>query len=136
MSQSITFNDPWSVSLVLQDASVAERVEAVRELLLTLDSEDDIVSTAALEEGRVVVISRTGADDFEWSVPFHLVWPEPRLNNQHLNAIKLVNWTVTGKAVEPMARVARKQATDRLRIAIRDRIDAGGSLEGRIRIAK
>jgi hypothetical protein len=124
------------VGLVLEDATVAERVEAVRELLLTLDSEDDIASTAVFEEGRVLVISRTGADEIEWFVPFHLVWPEPRLNNQHLNAVKLVNWTASGKAIEPTARSARQQATERLRIAIRVRIEAGGLLEGRIRIAE
>lgn len=129
-----TFDDAWILSIALDHEGVAERIAALRGLLMTLDGQSGTSAPGVLEDGQIVVRVKTGADQARWAVPYHLAWPEPRLNNQHLTAVKLLNWNVVGEKGPVTAGRARQSAHDRLKEAIQDHIDTGEPLAKRIRI--
>ncbi|UYV13366.1 MAG: hypothetical protein NCW75_03555 [Phycisphaera sp.] len=129
-----TFDDAWILSLALDHDGVAERIAALRGMLMALDGRSGISAPGVLEDGQVVVRVTTGADKAKWAVPYHLAWPEPRLNNHHLTAVKFLSWNVVGEKGPVTAGRARQTAHDRLRKAIQDHVDTGGPLAKRIRI--
>jgi hypothetical protein len=136
MIKTARFDDAISVTCKLDMAPLPQRIAAAKELLLGLDASEDIVATALFEDGRVVVNVTLGGGTERWRVDFHLVWPEPQLNNQHLSILKLVNWSASAppNAVlnQRTAKIARTKAETQLRKVIHNMTTDGGPLEGRI----
>jgi len=135
MLKAARFDDAITVTCKLGSEPLPQRIAAAKELLLALDASPDITATALFEDGRVVVKATLGGTD-DWRVDFHLVWPEPQLNNQHLSVVKLVNWSAAAPANavanEWSAANARSRAETHLRNAIISLTTAGGPLEGRV----
>ncbi|MEM7203856.1 MAG: hypothetical protein AAF628_26570 [Planctomycetota bacterium] len=135
--RSNRFTHPNTVELVLDDDSVSGRVEAVKELLRILDAADGVDAHAVYEEGTVTIDVPLGVNEDEWCVAFHLVWPEPQLNNQHLNTVKLMNWSAVFKVDFAVAALARKKALAKLRRLIKRATEPStGPLAGRVRFVE
>lgn len=120
MLRAVRYDDAETISCKLIATPLAARIGAAKELLLSLDATEGIRSSGVFESARVTVEPKVGGET--WFLDFHLAWPEPQLNNQHLNVLKLVNWA---GAVEPggvadptTSEVARTEAVDKLRAAI------------------
>ena len=118
--QAIRFDTPKAINLSINGANVAERIDAVKQYMAFLDNQSapsyDIDFLAGFEESRVSVRIKWGVNVW-WKIDFHLIWPNPRLNNQHFNQLKLAGWTAareTGDPDEIQAEKMRKRAADRL----------------------
>jgi hypothetical protein len=136
--QAIRFNDTLSIVLKVEGESVGERIATVKQFLNYLDGMENIDVSAVFEHSRIVVTVDL-AIERKWNVDFHLVWPEPRMNNQHFNSVKLMNWIAsyagsgTGGAFNTTsASDARKRAYFKIQDAIGSYIDSGISGNGRI----
>ena len=135
--RSNRFPNPNTIELALDDTTVSGRVEAAKELLRIINTNDDVDAHGVFEEGTVTVQVRLGVRKDVWSVAFHVVWPEPQLNNQHLNTVKLMNWSAVFRVDFATAAIARSRALNRLRKLITDSIDpVSGPLTGRVRFVE
>jgi hypothetical protein len=133
MSTGVQLPDAATVCVVLEPAPLAERIAAARELLYALDAAPDVDASGAFEDARVVVSVPFGLSA-TWRVDFHLVWPEPQLNNQHLSALKLVARAAWGGTSVTAAGTVRATAEARLRTLIGELTAPGAALAGRIRL--
>lgn len=128
--QAYRFPTGRVINIELLGAFVVERVGAVQKLLMHLGG-PAIDTNGMIETGMVTVTVEVGTT--EWKVDFHLVWPNPQLNNQHINSIKLVAWTSALRADHPInADTAREKAIKVLRDRITTLAAPGGPLEKEI----
>jgi len=132
MMKAARLDSADGLTLELRQAPLAERLADVKALLYALDAEDDIDAGGVFESGLVVVTVEVGTKKVP--VDFHLAWPEPQLNNQHLSVVRLRSWTVAGVADETTATDARRKAKERLIEAIENLTKSGASLEGAVAI--
>lgn len=134
MSVGTRLADSESLTVTLANRPLAERLAAVKQLLYALDDLDDIECPGLFETGLVVVTVPTGprgTGQFA-DVDFHMAWPEPQFNNQHLSVVRLVSWTVAGLLGDDDATKARLTAKARLQQAIEELTGPGAALEGAI----
>jgi hypothetical protein len=117
--QTIRFNDVKTIRLEVKGDSVSDRINALRQFMTFLDNQPNVDFSSGFEQSRVTVRCKTALDDW-WQVDFHLVWPNPTMDNQQLNLVKLLNWITAledaapGDVREPTASVARELAVERL----------------------
>lgn len=132
MMKAARLDSADGLTLQLRQAPLAERLADVKAVLYALDGEDDIDAGGVFESGRVVVAVEVGTK--KASVDFHLAWPEPQMNNQHLSVVRLRSWSVGGVTDETTATDARQKAKARLVEAIEDLTKPGASLDGAVSI--
>jgi hypothetical protein len=132
MMKAARLDNADGLTLELRQAPLAERLADLKAVLYALDAEDDIDAGGVFESGLVVVAVEVGTK--KASVDFHLAWPEPQLNNQHLSVVRLRSWTVSGVTDEQTAVDARKKAKERLVEAIEALTAPGAELEGAVRV--
>lgn len=118
--QSIRFDSPEAVNLEVNGNSVSERIDAVRRYMAFLDNQSgegfEVDFSAGFEESCITMRVEIGVERW-WKIDFHLVWPSPRMNNQHFNQVKLVCWTAAlekGKPGSLTAVEAKKRASDKI----------------------
>jgi hypothetical protein len=133
---SVHFSSAKTIELVMADESVSGRVDAINELLRILNAAPDVDAHAVYEDGSIVLEIPLGVKEDPWRVVYHLVWPEPELNNQYLNTVKLMNWSAIFKLDFATAGIARRKAHERLRDLIGEAISPAGPLHGRVRFVE
>lgn len=133
------FGTARTVTLELEDAAPVDRAEALRHLLSDLEAsmpgKERIESLdASLDEGLLVVGARM---DRLYKVEFAVVFPKATLESPRMDLVRLVSrvvrWGPGGGTVT--AGQARDHAHEALKSAIREAIDAGKPLHGRVELA-
>jgi hypothetical protein len=125
-----------TIELVMADESVSRCVDAIKELLRILNAKTDVDAHAVFEDGAVVLEIPLGVNQNPWRVVYHLVWPEPQLNNEYLTTVKLMSWSAVFKVDFTTAAIARRRAQEKLRDLIAEAISPAGSLHGRVRFVE
>ena len=138
MQHAIRFDDSLSIVLQVDGPDAGARIATIRQFLNYLNGQENIDVSSVSEQNRIVV-AVVLALGRRWNVDFHLVWPEPRMNDQDFNCLKLMNWMASyggsdaAHAFNPTsAEDARARACRRMQEVDNAYIASGTSTSGRI----